>query len=125
MPFVLVGATGFEPVTSSVSANHREPHGRLEDGRWAAGAADPVGRERVRRLDPAARQRAWEHDPEIIGLVRSMVETGGYGLDVPVNAAGILVLGPGGGRIRPADPGCSALRGLRRRASRPPVAELR
>ena len=24
-PFVLVGATGFEPVTSSVSAKHREP----------------------------------------------------------------------------------------------------
>jgi hypothetical protein len=30
------------------------------------------GVELVRRLDPAALERAWEHDPEILGLVRSM-----------------------------------------------------
>jgi hypothetical protein len=30
------------------------------------------GAELVRRLDPAALERAWEHDPEILGLVRSM-----------------------------------------------------
>jgi hypothetical protein len=30
------------------------------------------GAELVRRLDPAALQRAWEHDPEMLGLVRSM-----------------------------------------------------
>jgi hypothetical protein len=30
------------------------------------------GAELVRRLNPAALERAWEHDPEILGLVRSM-----------------------------------------------------
>jgi hypothetical protein len=30
------------------------------------------GAELVRRLDPAALERAWEHDPEVLGLVRSM-----------------------------------------------------
>jgi hypothetical protein len=30
------------------------------------------GAELVRRLDPAALERAWEHDPEILSLVRSM-----------------------------------------------------
>jgi hypothetical protein len=30
------------------------------------------GAELVRRLDPAALERAWEHDPEILALVRSM-----------------------------------------------------
>ena len=30
--------------------------------------------ELVRRLDPAALQRAWEHDPEILALVRSMAK---------------------------------------------------
>jgi hypothetical protein len=32
------------------------------------------GAELVRRLDPAALERAWEHDPEILGLVRSMAK---------------------------------------------------
>ena len=50
-----------------------------------------------------------------------MVETGGYGLDVLVNAAGILSSAPW--RPSPASrPGRSALRGLRRRASPPLVA---
>jgi hypothetical protein len=30
------------------------------------------GAELVRRLDPAALERAWEHDPEMLGLIRSM-----------------------------------------------------
>ena len=52
---------------------------------------------------------------------QAMVETGGYGLDVLVNAAGILSSAPW--RPSPASrPGRSALRGLRRRASPPLVA---
>jgi hypothetical protein len=47
--------------------------------RMAVGqAGQPVrsGRELVRRLDPAALQRAWEHDPEILALARSMDKKG-------------------------------------------------
>jgi hypothetical protein len=43
-----------------------------------AQAGPPVrsGRELVRHLDPAALQRAWEHDPEILALARSMDKKG-------------------------------------------------
>jgi hypothetical protein len=34
------------------------------------------GAELVRRLDPGALQRAWEHDPEILALARSMDKKG-------------------------------------------------
>jgi hypothetical protein len=47
--------------------------------RMALGQPGPPcrsGRELVRRLDPAALQRAWEHDPEILGLARSMDKKG-------------------------------------------------
>jgi hypothetical protein len=43
--------------------------------RLAVGQPGPPcrsGAELVRRLNPAALERAWEHDPEILGLVRSM-----------------------------------------------------
>jgi hypothetical protein len=47
--------------------------------RMAVGQPGPpirLGAELVRRLDPAALQRAWEHDPEILALVRSMDKKG-------------------------------------------------
>jgi hypothetical protein len=47
--------------------------------RMALGQPGPPcrsSRELVRRLDPAALLRAWEHDPEVLGLVRSMDKKG-------------------------------------------------
>jgi hypothetical protein len=47
--------------------------------RMAIGQPGPPcrsGRELVRRLDPAALQRAWEHDPEILALARNMDKKG-------------------------------------------------
>jgi hypothetical protein len=47
--------------------------------RMAVGQPGPPvrsGAELVRRLDPGALQRAWEHDPEILALARSMDKKG-------------------------------------------------
>jgi hypothetical protein len=80
--------------SGAATTGHRQPAGRgvrldgrillvprgrpgcVADGRGPARPPIRSGRELVRRLDPAALQRAWEHDPEILGLARSMDKKG-------------------------------------------------